>query len=166
MGVEGPAGAGIGSALVGASESIARFLEARRLEEELKERGLAESRRVIARGQKVIGRQRAAFGASGVTREGTPQDVENATISEIHQEALRAAMPFFDRAAAIRGSRSSNLLAGILGSAAKGLATFGNAGGTFSDEDSGVDLLKSTAPSALHGPGTRVTSGGRVRIRA
>lgn len=126
----------------GISDSVQGHFAAKDVAKELRERGNREAARIRSAGRQVRGAQRAGYGASGVTQSGTPQDVANDTISKIHQEVLRQAMPFFDKAIDIKSMATSNLIGGVTGSLLSGVTAYFAAGGT---------LPSGTPPSALGG---------------
>ena len=107
------------NSLTALSDSIAgvgTFLNQRDNATRLTQRGDREAARVFRDGGSVIGAQQAAFSASGVTLEGTPQDVQNATITRIHEEAVRSSRPFYETAAKIKGESLVNLITNSIGS--------------------------------------------------
>lgn len=92
---------GIGGALLGASESasegesFAAAAEyngklARKNAQAAKRQAGFEADRIRDQGRKVLGAQRAAYGASGVTMEGSAADVLEATAMDIEMDAQLA----------------------------------------------------------------------------
>ena len=117
MGLEAAQLASATTSLTALSDSVAgvgTFLNAQANVRTLNERGDREVARVFREGGSVIGAQQAAFSASGVTLEGTPQDVQNSTLTRIHEEAVRASRPFYEVAANIRGESLVNLVTSSL----------------------------------------------------
>ncbi len=154
----------------GISDAVSQRFSAKEHAKELNAAGDREAARVFSRGRQVLGQQTAAFGASGVTQRGTPRDVADSTVTKIHQEAIRRAMPFFNKAADIKAFANANLAKGITNSLVSGVSTFLAAGGEFptasKPDGLGFDLLKSAAPSAVTGPGTSPTGRGRFSLLA
>lgn len=148
---------------VGVAGAVQENKKAKKDAEVLGERGRIEAALAFQQGQRVLSSQTAAFGASGVTQEGSPQDVANTTISLIHQEAIRRSSPFFEESAKIESERRGQMIAAILGSVSSGIGTIaGNSKG--SSLGQGGSLLDGAAPAATHGVGTRVGTGGTIMI--
>jgi len=81
---------------VGIGGAIAQNKASKENAEILGERGRIEAAFAFQQGRRVLASQAAGFAASGVTLDGTPQDVANTTISLIHQEAIFRSAPFFE----------------------------------------------------------------------
>ena len=143
----------------GITDAVSQRFSAKEHAKELNAAGDREAARVFSRGRQVLGQQTAAFGASGVTQSGTPQDVADSTVSKIHQEAIRRVMPFFNKAADVKAFANANLASGITKSLLSGISTFLAAGGEFPTDStksgnptgSGFNLLaENQAPSAVN----------------
>ncbi|MES0386022.1 MAG: hypothetical protein ABUJ98_15740 [Hyphomicrobium sp.] len=116
--------------LADSAASVAGFMQAQKNAKALNRVGRMEEERVFEYGRRVIGSQRAAYSASGVTLEGTPQDVMDDTVRLMLQEATRAALPYFQKAASIKSQAIPKLISGLAGATtqAAGRGAFG--GGT------------------------------------
>jgi hypothetical protein len=171
MGLDLATGLGAITALSGVGDTVSSHFQAKDFAEDLRDRGQREAARIRSAGQQVLGAQRAGFAASGVTQAGTPRDVADSTSSQIEQELLRRAMPFFDRAIDIKAMAAANLIGGITGSLVKGAGAFLAAGGelpkgTAPAPKSAASLTGTPGQSSLLSTGQTPTGGGRFTLSA
>jgi hypothetical protein len=157
----------IASLGVGITGSVLEYKQAKKNAKILEKRGFREADRAFREGRRVLGGQRAGFSASGVTLEGTPQDVANSTISLILDEAVRRSSPFLEGAAAMRREAKLKLatsLASSVTSFAGGVA--GGIGAGAGSPSASPSLTGTPGQSAMFGPGTTVRPGGGVGMIA
>lgn len=111
-----------------------------------REIGEFEASLVRRRGKTLIGRQRAAFAASGVTLEGTPQDLITATAAQVELDALRTLFKFEIGASNAEARGNAAILSGIAGgiSAIGGIA----AGGVATPQATPPATTTTAAPTA------------------
>ncbi len=149
----GGGGGGSAGGILGGIDSldqaIVNFVESKRIAKLLREQAIALRSDIYSAGLAVIGKQRTAYAASGVTQEGSPQEIANQSMRRINGEAYRQSLPLFEQSRILMGTRKLNVAHDTVAGAIEIVA------GAY-----GVDLDLNRAGEAAVGNANRVRSTG------